>query len=58
MDDDDDAVWLDEKDVDTINVPDINNPNENEVAAMSVINNLKEWFQSPWTQDYYVCIFN
>ena len=33
LDDDDDAIWLDEKDVDTTNVPDINNPNENEVLC-------------------------
>lgn len=51
LDDNDDAIWLDEKDVDTTNVPDINNPNENEVTAMPVINNLKEWVQSPWTED-------
>ena len=51
MDNDDNTVWFDEKDVDTSNLPDINNPNQNVVATMPVINNLKEWVQSPWTQD-------
>lgn len=41
MDNDDNAVWFDEKDVDTSNLLDINNSNENVVAAMPVINNLK-----------------
>ncbi|GBP67830.1 hypothetical protein EVAR_88882_1 [Eumeta japonica] len=39
---DDDAVWYDEIDVDTTNVPDIKNPNENKVAALAVVNNLKK----------------
>lgn len=47
---DDDAIWLDEEDVDTSNVPNIIQI-ENEVTAMPVINNIKEWVQSPWTQD-------
>ncbi|GBP00285.1 hypothetical protein EVAR_885_1 [Eumeta japonica] len=51
LDINDDAIWLDEKDVDTTNVPDVENLNENEVTAMPVINNLKEWVQSPWTED-------
>ncbi|KAK9884855.1 hypothetical protein WA026_009079 [Henosepilachna vigintioctopunctata] len=51
LDVNDDAIWLDEKDVDTTNVPDVIKLNENEVTAMPVINNLKEWVQSPWTED-------
>ncbi|GBP77379.1 hypothetical protein EVAR_90602_1 [Eumeta japonica] len=49
--DDGNAEWYDEIDVDTMNVPDIKNPNENEVAAILVVNNLKEWVQNPWTED-------
>nr|CAD7394606.1 unnamed protein product [Timema cristinae] len=39
---DDDAIWLEEKDVDTTDIPDINIQNENEVPDMPVINNIKE----------------
>lgn len=51
LDINDDALWLDEKDVDTTNVPDVNNEVNCEVTAMPVINNLKDWVQSPWTED-------
>lgn len=42
----DDALWLDEKDVDTTNVPDVKNEVDCEVTAIPVINNLKDWVQS------------
>ncbi|RVE41272.1 hypothetical protein evm_014077 [Chilo suppressalis] len=51
LDINDDALWLDEKDVDTTNVPDVKNEVNCEVTAMPVINNLKDWVQSPWTED-------
>ncbi|KAL0879428.1 hypothetical protein ABMA27_003179 [Loxostege sticticalis] len=41
LDINDDALWLDEKDVDTTNVPDVKNEVNCEVTAMPVINNLK-----------------
>ncbi|CAG9563483.1 unnamed protein product [Danaus chrysippus] len=50
LDINDDALWLDEKDVDTTNVPDVKNEVNCEVTAMPVINNLKDWVQSPWTE--------
>nr|CAD7259400.1 unnamed protein product [Timema shepardi] len=40
---DDDAICLEEKDVDTTDIPDINI--QNEVPDMPVINNIKEWVQ-------------
>ncbi|CAG4934597.1 unnamed protein product [Colias eurytheme] len=51
LDINDDALWLDEKDVDATNVPDVKNEVNCEVTAMPVINNLKDWVQSPWTED-------
>jgi hypothetical protein len=30
---------------------DINSPNENNGTTMPVINHVKEWIRSPWTQD-------
>ena len=48
---DKDALWFDENDVDTMNVSDINCPNENDGTTMSFINDIKEWIPSPWTQD-------
>ena len=38
-------------DVDTMNVSDINSPNENDGTTMPVINDIKQWIRSPWTQD-------
>ena len=35
----------------TMNVSDINSPNENDGTTMTVINDIKEWIRSPWTQD-------
>ena len=46
-----DVLWFDENDVDTMSVSDINCPNENDGTTMPVINDIKEWIQSPWTQD-------
>nr|CAD7427030.1 unnamed protein product [Timema monikensis] len=43
---DDDAIWLEEKDVDTTDIPNINIQNENTVPDMPVINNIKEWVQN------------
>ncbi|KAL4719530.1 hypothetical protein ACJJTC_016604 [Scirpophaga incertulas] len=43
LDINDDALWLDEKDVDTTNVPDVKNEVNCEATAMPVINNLKDW---------------
>ena len=53
--DDNDALWFLENGVDTMNVSDINCPNENNGTTMPVINDVKEWIRSPWTQD--VCFF-
>ncbi|KAL4720554.1 hypothetical protein ACJJTC_002355 [Scirpophaga incertulas] len=50
LDINDDALWLDEKDVDTTNVPDVKNEVNCEATVMPVINNLKDWVQSPWTE--------
>ena len=30
---------------------DINSPNENNGTTMPVIDDIKEWIRSPWTQD-------
>jgi hypothetical protein len=38
-------------DVDTMNVSDINCPNENDGTTMPVINYIKVMIRSPWTQD-------
>ena len=51
MNDDNDALWFDENDVDTMNVSDINCPNENDGTTMPVINDIKEWIRSLWTRD-------
>ena len=48
---DNDALRLDENDVDTMNVSVINCPNENDGTTMPVINYIKNWIRSPWTQD-------
>lgn len=48
---DDDALWIEENDVDTKDLPDVQVLNENEVPDLPVIDNLKEWVQSPWTQN-------
>ena len=34
-----------------MNISDINCPNENDGTTMPVINGVKEWIGSPWTQD-------
>jgi hypothetical protein len=34
-----------------MNVSDINCPNENDGTTMPVINDVKEWIRSLWTQD-------
>ena len=51
MNDDNDALWFDENYIDTMNVADINCPNEYDGTTMPVINDIKEWIRSPWTQD-------
>ena len=51
LNDDSDALWFDENDVDTRNVSDINSPNENDGTTMPVINDVKEWIRSQWTQE-------
>ena len=51
MNDDNEALWFDENDVDTMNVSDINCLNEIDGTTMPVINDIKEWIRSPWTQD-------
>ena len=38
---DNDALWLDENDVDTMNVSDINCPNKNDGTTMPAINHIK-----------------
>lgn len=45
-----DAICLDEEEVDSLNVPN-NIQIENEVTAMPVISSIKEWVQSLWAQD-------
>ena len=51
LNDDSDALCFDENDVDTMNVSDINCPKKNDGTAMPVINDIKEWIRSSWTQD-------
>ena len=48
MNDDNDALWFD---VVTMNVSDINCPNENDGTTMPVKNDINEWIRSPWNQD-------
>ena len=55
---DNDALWFDENYVYAMNVSDINCPNENDGTTMPVINYIKEWIRSPWTQDVEVFIFH
>lgn len=49
LEDDNDAIRLDEKDVDPTNVLTLI-PKRDRVTSMPVINDLKKWVQSPWTQ--------
>ena len=37
--------WFDENNVDTMNVSDINSPNENDGTTTPVINYIKEWIE-------------
>jgi hypothetical protein len=46
LNDEHDALWFDENDVDTMNVSDINCPNMNNGTTMTVINYIKEWILS------------
>ena len=41
MNEDNDALWFDENDVDTMNVSHINCPNEKDGTTMPVINDVK-----------------
>ena len=52
MNDDNGALWFDENDVDRMNVSESNSPNENDETTMPIINYIKEWIRSPWTQDF------
>ncbi|KAH0539988.1 hypothetical protein KQX54_010866 [Cotesia glomerata] len=44
---DDDALWMEENDVDTKDVLDVQIQNENEVPDLPVIADIKEWIESP-----------
>ena len=54
LNDHNDAIWFDENDVDTVNVSDINSPNENDGTTMPVIKDTKEWIRSLWTKDVFI----